>query len=121
MHGTGMWLGAFIPLLAGGDVVTLTEPHRSTRDELLGARPDANGPPSSRSSATPSPSRSSRRIDEAKPAGAPYDTSSLKMIISSGVMWTAEVKEQMLDRIEQVVLRRRDGLDRGLDGHRRSR
>jgi acyl-CoA synthetase (AMP-forming)/AMP-acid ligase II len=26
------------------------------------------------------------------------------MIISSGVMWTAEVKEQLLDRIQQVVL-----------------
>ena len=28
-----------------------------------------------------------------------YDTTSLKIIVSSGVMWTSEVKEQILDRV----------------------
>ena len=42
--------------------------------------------------------------DEAAAAGRPYDLSSIQMIISSGVMWTAEVKEQLLERIEQAVL-----------------
>ncbi|HEY3484990.1 MAG TPA: acyl-CoA synthetase, partial [Ilumatobacteraceae bacterium] len=45
-----------------------------------------------------------RAIDEAVERGTPYDTSSLQGIVSSGVMWTAEVKEQLLDRIEQVML-----------------
>ena len=45
-----------------------------------------------------------KAIDAAIEAGTPYDLSSLKMIISSGVMWTAEVKEALLDRIEQVIL-----------------
>ena len=45
-----------------------------------------------------------RAIDEAIDKGDPYDTSSIKMVISSGVMWTAEVKEAMLDRIPQAVL-----------------
>jgi fatty-acyl-CoA synthase len=45
-----------------------------------------------------------RALDAAIAAGRPYDTSSLKMVISSGVMWTAEVKEQLLDRVEQLVL-----------------
>ena len=51
-----------------------------------------------------------RQADHPRPstrpieAGEPYDTSSLRMIISSGVMWTAEVKEALLDRIPQVVL-----------------
>ena len=34
-----------------------------------------------------------RAIDEAIARGTPYDTSSLQGIVSSGVMWTAEVKE----------------------------
>jgi len=45
-----------------------------------------------------------RALDESKPDGSAYDTSSLVTIASSGVMWTAEVKQQLLDRIEQVML-----------------
>ena len=102
MHGTGIWLGAFIPMLAGGQVVTMQQ-RSLDADELLGlvqteqvtnltivgdafAKPIINA------------------IDAAKDAGSPYDTSSLKMIISSGVMFTEEVKEAVLDRIEQVVI-----------------
>ena len=45
-----------------------------------------------------------RALDEAKPDGSRYDTSSIAVISSSGVMWTTEVKEQLLDRIEQAIL-----------------
>ena len=45
-----------------------------------------------------------RAIDEANQAGKPYDTSSLKVVISSGVMWTAEVKEALLDRVPHLML-----------------
>jgi fatty-acyl-CoA synthase len=102
MHGTGIWLGAFIPMLAGGQVVTmqnrsldadellsLVQTERATNLTIVG---DAFAKPIIRA------------IDEAIDAGSPYDTSSLKMIISSGVMFTSEVKEQVLDRIEQVVI-----------------
>jgi 3-oxocholest-4-en-26-oate---CoA ligase len=102
MHGTGIWLGAFIPHLAGGVVVTM-ENRSLDADELLGLIQqervtnitivgDAFAKPINKA------------IDEAKDAGTAYDTSSLKMIISSGVMFTAEVKEEVLDRIEQVVI-----------------
>ena len=102
MHGTGVWLGAFIPQLAGGVVVCLT--NRSfDADELLAtlqAEKATNltivGDVLSKPFIT--------AIDAAVAAGTPYDTSSLKMIISSGVMWTSEVKGQLLDRIEQTVL-----------------
>ena len=102
MHGTGLWLGGFIPHLMGGNVITL--PSRSLdSDELL---------------ATVQRERATtvvivgdsfakpilRAIDAAIDASQPYDTSTLQMIISSGVMWTAEVKEQMLDRIPQAIL-----------------
>jgi 3-oxocholest-4-en-26-oate---CoA ligase len=102
MHGTGIWLGAFIPHLAGGLVVTM-ENRSLDADELLSliqAERVTNITIVGDAFCKPI----IKALDAAKDAGSPYDTSSLKMIISSGVMWTAEVKEQMLDRIEQVVL-----------------
>ena len=102
MHGTGMWLGTMIPSLAGATVVTLqsrsldahellsvVQRERVTTIVIVG---DAFAKPINRA------------IDEAVDKGDPYDTSSIKMVISSGVMWTAEVKEAMLDRIPQAVL-----------------
>jgi len=102
MHGTGVWLGAFMPQLAGGTVLTLT--NRSLdADELLrtiAAERVTNITIVGDAFAKPIIAA----IDQAAAAGSPYDTSSLKLIISSGVMWTAEVKEQLLDRIGQVML-----------------
>ena len=102
MHGTGMWLGAFIPLLAGGmvatmqsrsldpdELLTLIQTERATGITIVG---DSFSKPMITA------------LDAAVERGTPYDTSSLKMMISSGVMWTSEVKQQLLDRIEQVVL-----------------
>ncbi len=102
MHGTGCWLGWFIPHLAGGHVVTLekrsldahellatVERHRVTSVTIVG---DSFAKPIIRA------------LDEGKPDGGSYDTSSIGMLVSSGVMWTSEVKQQLLDRIEQAVL-----------------
>jgi fatty-acyl-CoA synthase len=102
MHGTGLWLGAYASHLTGGEVITLTsrtlDPHevlqtvqarRATSLVIVG---DAFAKPLVRA------------IDEAAADGKPYDLSSIGVIISSGVMWTAEVKEQLLERIPQVVL-----------------
>jgi fatty-acyl-CoA synthase len=102
MHGTGCWLGWFIPHLAGGHVVTLesrsldphellrtVEQHRVTSLTIVG---DSFAKPIIRA------------LDEGKPDGERYDTSSIGMFISSGVMWTSEVKQEILDRIEQAVL-----------------
>ncbi len=102
MHGTGLWIGAFIPHLAGGHVITLTnrsldahevlstvEKHRATAVTIVG---DSFAKPLIRA------------LDEGKPDGSSYDTSSIVVITSSGVMWTTEVKEQLLDRIEQAML-----------------
>jgi len=102
MHGTGLWGGCFATHLAGGHVVTLTnrsldahevldtvERHRVQGLVIVG---DSFSKPIIRA------------IDEGKPGGGAYDTSSLRTFVSSGVMWTQEVKEQLLDRIEQVML-----------------
>jgi fatty-acyl-CoA synthase len=102
MHGTGMWLGVFVPQLSGGKVVTLqsrsldptevlgvTQHERASNLVIVG---DAFAKPLIRS------------LHEAIERGEPFDTTALKIIISSGVMWTAEVKEQMLDLIPQAML-----------------
>lgn len=102
MHGTGLWLGAFAAHLTGGEVTTLTsrtlDPHevlrtaqarRATSLVIVG---DAFAKPLVAA------------IDEAAKRGEPYDLSSVGVILSSGVMWTAEVKQQLLDRIPQAVL-----------------
>ena len=102
MHGTGMWIGAFIPQAVGAHVVTLTgrsldaheilttvERHKATAVTIVG---DSFAKPIIRA------------LDEGKPDGSTYDTSTLGLMASSGVMWTAEVKDQLIERIPQVVL-----------------
>ncbi|MEK9136263.1 MAG: AMP-binding protein, partial [Bacteroidota bacterium] len=102
MHGTGMWLGAMFVHFAGGSVISLqgrsfdahemfsvAQRARATNLVVVG---DSFVKPMIRA------------LDEATAANKPYDTSNVKIIISSGVMWTAEVKEQLLERIEQAIL-----------------
>ncbi|MDO8363432.1 MAG: AMP-binding protein [Actinomycetota bacterium] len=102
MHGTGMWLGAMIPHLGGAQIVTL-QSRSLDPDELLRtavAEHVTNITIVGDAFAKPIIAA----IDTAAAAGTPYDLSQLKLIVSSGVMWTAEVKEQLIDRIEHVML-----------------
>jgi len=101
MHGTGMWLGSMLPLLLGGTVVTtpklgldpdllwgLVEQHGVSDLVIVGdafARPLLGA------------------LDAAAEKGNPYDLSSLKQIVSSGVMWSAEVKEGLLRHHDMVL------------------
>ncbi|MET0908153.1 MAG: AMP-binding protein, partial [Ilumatobacteraceae bacterium] len=102
MHGTGVWIGAMMPHLGGGCVVTLTNRSLDAA-ELLGTIQREHA-----TTITIVGDAFSKPIiaelDRAAEAGQPYDTSTLKAIISSGVMWTVEVKEQVLERIGQVML-----------------
>lgn len=102
MHGTGMWIGVTFPHSAGGTVALLTE-RRFDADELLQVveRERANavvivGDAFARPIAD--------ALDAAARAGRAYDTSSLVQIVSSGVMWTMEVKNRMLEHLPQVFL-----------------
>ncbi len=94
MHGTGMWLGSLVPLLQGGAVVTISklglDPHliwsevernRCTSVTIVG---DAFAKPMLDA------------LDDAAQRGYSYDLSSLEGILSSGVMWSAEIKERLL-------------------------
>ncbi len=95
MHGTGAFT-TFQSLFLGSSIVTLVgrhfDPHelwatvqreRVTQMAIVG---DAFAKPMLRA------------LEEAEAKGTPYDISSLQIIISSGVMWSAEVKHALMER-----------------------
>lgn len=101
MHGTGMWLGSFLPMFMGGTVVTtaklglnpdhllgLVEQHAVTDLIIVG---DAFAKPILGA------------LDEAQQRGTPYVLNSLKQITSSGVMWSQETKEGLLRHHDMVL------------------
>ena len=94
MHGTGMWVGSVVPQNLGGAAVMLPSMHFDA-DELwrtvvanrcsdITIVGDAFARPMAAS------------LDAAAARGAPYDLSSVRTVWSSGVMWTAEVKQALL-------------------------
>ena len=102
MHGTGMWLGALVPFFSGGSCVTI--PQLGFDPDLLLKKVqdqkinnivivgDAFARPILES------------LNKAKNEGAPYDLSSLRSMISSGVMWSAEVKEGLLEHADITLI-----------------
>ncbi len=101
MHGTG-FMSSLQALTMGGTIVTL-ESRAFDADELWRAVQrngvtqmaivgDAFGKPMSRS------------LERAESEGEPYDLTSLGVVISSGVMWTAEVKEALMARAGCICL-----------------
>ena len=102
MHGTGMWLGAFLPLLLGGTAITSknlgfdadqlwtqVEDTKTTNIVIVG---DAFAKPMLDA------------LDRANDMGKPYDLSSVKVIISSGVMWSEEVKNGLLKHHDMQLM-----------------
>ena len=102
MHGTGAWFGGFLPMLMGGTVVTtsrlglnpdllwgLAEDHAVTDIVIVG---DAFAKPMLAS------------LDAALKRGTPYDISSVRRIISSGVMWSFETKQALLQHHDMVLI-----------------
>jgi len=95
MHGTGMWLGAMLPHCAGARAVMLESrpfdakellekisAERATQLVIVG---DAFAKPILAA------------LEESRGAEVAFDLSSVKLMISSGVMWTREVKEALLE------------------------
>jgi fatty-acyl-CoA synthase len=102
MHGTGLWIGGFITLNAGGTVVTLESKsfdanemfqtvarHKATNLIIVG---DAFAKPMV------------RELEAAEAKGTPHDLSSIRTILSSGVMWTSETKQALLERHDMTLL-----------------
>jgi 3-oxocholest-4-en-26-oate---CoA ligase len=102
MHGTGMWGGTMVVLLAGGTVVLLegrtfdavelwqvAERERATRIVIVGdafARPMVQA------------------LERLEADGVAYDLSSVEAIASSGTIWSAEVKDGLTSRLDAVLL-----------------
>ena len=102
MHGTGMWLGAFLPLLLGGTAITTSN---------LGFDPDQLWAQVQNKKATnivivgdafakPMLDALNRGASD----GNAYDISSVQVIISSGVMWSAEVKQGLLEHHDMKLM-----------------
>ncbi len=102
MHGTGMWLGGFVAHILGGavvmteqrqfDVTELWETvqrHSVTSAVIVG---DAFARPMLRA------------LDDRAATGVAYDTSSLTQIVSSGAMFSNEVKEGLLRHIPELSI-----------------
>ncbi|MBV9660902.1 MAG: AMP-binding protein [Acidimicrobiales bacterium] len=97
VHGMGMWAGAMRALNRGGTVVLL-EGRSFDADELWKAVEREHvmsialvGDPFARPML--------RALEEAEAAGRPYDIASVKTIVSSGVVFSRETKEGLLDRL----------------------
>ena len=119
MHGTGMWLGSFLSLNLGGSVITLpnqgfnpdqmwseVERCKATNIVIVG---DAFAKPMLES------------LDKAKTANQPYDLGSIKVIISSGVMWSAEVKAGLLEHHDMILMDTIGSTEGGMGGSTSSR
>ena len=102
MHGTGVWLGALLPHLMAGKVVLLegrsfdahamfeaVEKHRIGSLVIVGdafARPMLEA------------------LRERASAGRPFDTSSVTTIVSTGAMFSAEVKEGIFEYMPTAIV-----------------
>ncbi len=95
MHGTGMWLGAMGPHVLGGCVVTVSNKHfdpadlwRVTEEQKITDMAivgDAFAKPMLKA------------LQGGKADGGAFDLSSLLIMISSGVMFTTDVKRGLLE------------------------
>lgn len=102
MHGTGVWLGALLPHLMAGKVVLLegrsfdahelfraVEKHRVSSLVIVGdafARPMMNA------------------LREKAGSGTPYDTSSVTTIVSTGAMFSADVKAGVFEHMPTAMV-----------------
>jgi fatty-acyl-CoA synthase len=102
MHGTGMWLGAMIPQSAGGRVVLLTSRSFDAHELWRVAQQESANQLVIVGDAFAKPML--RALEEARDQGRPYDLTSVKLLVSSGVMWTSEVKQQLLDWHDFVLI-----------------
>ena len=119
MHGTGMWLGAIIPHLVGGTVVTLPQ---------LGFDPDYLLKEVERNKANnvvivgdafAKPIMDA--LDKAESEGKSYNLSTVNTMISSGVMWSSEVKQGLLKHHDMVLVDAMGSTEGGMGSSRASR
>jgi fatty-acyl-CoA synthase len=102
MHGTGMWVGAMPVLFSGGTVALLEsrtfDPHevgRLTEREGV-TRLVIVGDPFGRPLL--------RALEERESSANPYDTSSIRTVVSAGAIWSSEVKDGLRSRLNAMLV-----------------
>ena len=98
MHGTGL-LTAFGAMLGGGSVVTLTGPTFDAEELLVAI--DRHKP---QSMAIVGDSFAKPILNALNAQPGRYNVSSIAAIVSSGVMWSVEVKRGLLEHMPVAVL-----------------
>jgi fatty-acyl-CoA synthase len=119
MHGTATWLGVFAWWGMGGgatllssrsfDPVELWETVQRERASGIVIVGDAFGRPML------------RVLDEAVAARRPYDLSSLRVIVSSGAMWSADVQQGLLDYADIILVDSMGSTEGGMASRRITR
>jgi len=102
MHGTGMWLGAMLPHCAGARVVMLEGRSFDAKELLQKIAVERATQLIIVGDAFAKPILAA--LEEARDGGAPADLSSVKLMISSGVMWTREVKQALLEWHDYMLI-----------------
>ena len=95
MHGTGAFT-SFQAMFGGGTIVTLPSRHFDPHELWQVVEGEGVTQMAIVGDAFAKPML--KALEEAEAHGRPYDLSSVQLIISSGVMWTAEVKEGLCAR-----------------------
>jgi fatty-acyl-CoA synthase len=95
MHGTGAFT-TFQSIWVGGRIITLVGRHFDARELWRTVARERITQMAIVGDAFAKPML--KALEEAEASGQPYDISSLQLIISSGVMWSAEVKQALMAR-----------------------
>ena len=95
MHGTGMFLGGFMTHCLGGSIITI--PEIGLNPEKILSEISTTGANNLVIVGDAFAKPLLRELDAGKEKARPYDISSLNIIISSGVIWSAEIKQGILE------------------------
>jgi acyl-CoA synthetase (AMP-forming)/AMP-acid ligase II len=95
MHGTGMWLGAMIPHCIGARVVMLESRSFDAKEFLQTVTAERATQVVIVGDAFAKPILVA--LEDSRDREPPFDLSSVQYMISSGVMWTSEVKQALLE------------------------
>jgi acyl-CoA synthetase (AMP-forming)/AMP-acid ligase II len=102
MHGTGIWAGVFMPQLMGGRAVTYRAPHFDAEALWQVAALSGVSFMSIVGDSFARPMLDALRAGQA--GGRSQDLSRLKIIFSSGVMFSREIKEGLLNFADVTLL-----------------
>jgi fatty-acyl-CoA synthase len=102
MHGTGLWGGAFVALNLGGAAATIRSLHFDPDELWRVVQRDRVTDMAIVGDVFAKPMLEALRRAEAE--GRPYDLSSLRTIFSSGVMFTRETKQGLLDLADITII-----------------